>query len=91
MHPSEHKKNQFCMYLSGAATPFPYIYDAISEQILLLILKARKLNEDTEFSKWFSEQHQALTELRSLSKEIKKYSIITIFYLFFMNKKRTAS
>lgn len=52
MHPSEHKRNQFSMYLSGAATPFPYIYDAISEQILLLILKARKLNEDTEFSKW---------------------------------------
>ncbi|HBS7417781.1 TPA: hypothetical protein MAQ77_004693 [Klebsiella pneumoniae] len=87
MHPSEHKRNQFSMYLSGAATPFPYIYDAISEQILLLILKARKLNEDTEFSKWFSEQHQALTELRSLSNEIRKIFNYNNYLPYFYEQK----
>ncbi|MCL6381553.1 hypothetical protein [Pectobacterium parmentieri] len=70
MNPSEHNKHLFCTFLSGAVTPFPNIYDAISEQILLLILKARQLNEDTEFSKWFAEQHQVLTKLRAQSDKI---------------------
>lgn len=72
MHLSEHNKYLFCMFLSGAATPFPNIYDAISEQLLLLILKARQLNEDTEFSKWFAEQHQVLTKLRAQNSNIEK-------------------
>ncbi|MGS6397835.1 hypothetical protein ACVGXU_05990, partial [Enterobacter hormaechei] len=70
MHHSEHNKSLFCTFLSGAVNPFPNIYDAISEQILLLILKARQLNEDTEFSKWFDEQHKVLTKLRAQSNKI---------------------
>ncbi|EOI1366797.1 hypothetical protein ACMGN5_000092 [Serratia marcescens] len=72
MHLSEHNKNMFITFLSGAATPFPYIYDAVSEQLLLLILKARQLNEDPEYSKWFAEQHQVLTMLQAQSEKIKK-------------------
>lgn len=72
MRLSDHYKNLFCTLLSGAATPFPSIYDAVSEQILLLILKARQLNEDPEFSKWFAEQHLVLTKLQAKSKKIRK-------------------
>ena len=72
MHLSDHNKNLFCTLLSGAATPFPSIYDAVSEQILLLILKARQLNEDPEFSKWFAEQHLVLTKLRAQSEKIRE-------------------
>ncbi|MEQ4510157.1 MAG: hypothetical protein ABN480_06085 [Dickeya sp.] len=70
MYPSEHNRYLFRTFLSGAATPFPDIYDAISEQILLLIFKARQLNENTEFRKWFAEQHQVLTKLRAQSDKI---------------------
>ncbi|WP_287848335.1 hypothetical protein [Aeromonas sp.] len=72
MRLSDHNKDLFCTLLSGAATPFPNIYDAVSEQILLLILKARQLNEDPEFSKWFAEQHLVLTKLQAKSKKIRK-------------------
>ncbi|MDI7241114.1 hypothetical protein QML68_15975 [Providencia huaxiensis] len=65
MHPFRHSRHLFRTFLSGTDTPFPNIYDAVSEQILLLILKARQLNENTEFSKWFAEQHQVLTKLRA--------------------------
>lgn len=70
MHPFIHSRHLFRTFLSGTDTPFPNIYDAISEQILLLILKARQLNENTEFSKWFAEQHQVLTKLRAQSVKI---------------------
>ncbi|HGN1205859.1 TPA: hypothetical protein ACKRPP_001289 [Proteus mirabilis] len=70
LHPFRHSRHLFRTYLSGSDTPFPNIYDAISEQILLLILKARQLNENTEFSKWFAEQHKVLTKLRAQSDEI---------------------
>ncbi|WP_224558061.1 hypothetical protein [Pectobacterium versatile] len=72
MHLSEHKKNIFCTLLSGAISPFPIIYDAVSEQVLLLILKARQLNKDPKFSQWFAEQHMVLTKLRALSKKIEE-------------------
>lgn len=70
MHLSEHDKNLFCTLLSGEATPFPNIFDGVSEQILLLILKARQLNENTEFRKWFAEQHQVLRKLQARSDKI---------------------
>lgn len=72
MHLSEHNKNLFITFLSGTAAPFPHIYDAVSEQLLLLILKARQLNEDPEYSKWFAEQHQVLTMLQAQSEKISK-------------------
>lgn len=72
MHLSDHNKNLFCTFLSGATSPFPHIYDAVSEQILLLIFKARQLNEDPEFSKWFAEQHRVLLKLQAQSEKIHK-------------------
>ncbi|CAM6558761.1 hypothetical protein KQ284_11970 [Klebsiella pneumoniae] len=72
MHLPEHNKNMFITFLSGTTTPFPHIYDAVSEQLLLLILKARQLNEDPEYSKWFAEQHQVLTMLQAQSEKINK-------------------
>ncbi|MFW9764901.1 hypothetical protein V3H19_10940 [Vibrio parahaemolyticus] len=72
MHDYEHNKHLSHKFLSGANAPFPNIYDAISEQILLLIFKARQLNEHTEFRKWFAEQHQVLTKLRAQSDKINK-------------------
>ncbi len=65
-------QNLFRTFLSGAAVPFPNIYDAVSEQLLLLILKARQLNEEPEYSKWFDEQHQVLTMLQAQSEKINK-------------------
>lgn len=75
MHTFEYNKHLFRTFLSGANTPFPNIYDAISEQILLLILKARQLNENTEFNKWFVQQHQILTKLRAQSNKINEIYI----------------
>jgi len=88
MHHSEHYKSLFCTFLSGAANPFPNIYDAISEQILLLILKARQLNEDTEFSKWFDEQHKVLTKLRAQSNKINKIYSQNTYELNFKEQKQ---
>lgn len=70
MHLSEHDKNLFITCLSGTAAPFPHIYDAVSEQLLLLILKARQLNENPDYSNWFAEQHRVLAKLRALSGKI---------------------
>lgn len=72
MHSSEYNKHLFRTFLSGVVSPFPNIYDAISEQILLLIFKARQLNENPEFRKWFTEQHRVLTELRAKSDDLNK-------------------
>ncbi|MGX9308632.1 hypothetical protein [Pantoea ananatis] len=87
MHISEHKKNIFCTLLSGAISPFPIIYDAVSEQVLLLILKARQLNRDPEFSPWFAEQHIVLTKLRGLSNKIEKIYPTNNYILGFENEK----
>ncbi|EHR0228945.1 hypothetical protein KS670_004555 [Vibrio parahaemolyticus] len=72
MPPYEYDNPLFRTFLSGLASPFPNIYDAISEQILLLIFKARQLNEHSEFRKWFDEQHQVLTKLRDQSDIIRE-------------------
>ena len=88
MHLSEHNKNMFITFLSGAATPFPHIYDAVSEQLLLLILKARQLNEDPEYSKWFAEQHEVLTRLQAQSDKINKIYAQKSFALSFKEPKQ---
>lgn len=67
---SAHQKQIFRAFLSGTRSPFPHIYDAVSEQILLLIFKARQLNENTRYSDWFAEQHRVLGKLRTKSKKI---------------------
>lgn len=88
MHLSEHNKNMFLTFLSGVATPFPHIYDAVSEQLLLLILKARQLNEDPEYSKWFAEQHQVLTMLQAQSEKISKIYTQNSLVLSFKEPKQ---
>ncbi|MFV8905838.1 hypothetical protein [Serratia fonticola] len=69
---SDHQKKVLRAFLSGTRSPFPYIYDAVSEQILLLIFKARQLNEVPEYRNWFVEQHQVLGKLRAQSDKINK-------------------
>lgn len=43
------QKYQYDRVLSGELHPFPGIYEAVSEQILLLIFKARQLYQDPEY------------------------------------------
>lgn len=52
------QQNQYYRILSGESRPFPGIYEAISEQLLLLIFKARQLYQAPEYRPWFEEQHQ---------------------------------
>ncbi|MCV8079400.1 hypothetical protein ODR13_27440, partial [Escherichia coli] len=51
--------------LSGESHPFPGIYEAVSEQLLLLIFKARQLYQNPEYRPWFEEQHRVLSALRA--------------------------
>ena len=55
------QKYQYDRVLSGELHPFPGIYEAVSEQILLLIFKARQLYQDPEYRPWFEEQHRVLS------------------------------
>ena len=48
--------------------PFPHIHEAVSEQLLLLIFKARRLYLDPEYRPWFDEQHRILSALRANTK-----------------------
>ena len=59
------QNHQYYRILSGESRPFPSIYEAVSEQILLLIFKARQLYQDPEYRPWFEEQHQVLSSLRT--------------------------
>ncbi|EFN1751903.1 hypothetical protein ABUZ04_002729 [Escherichia coli] len=59
------QQNQYYRILSGESRPFPGIYEAISEQLLLLIFKARQLYQAPEYRPWFEEQHQVLSSLRT--------------------------
>lgn len=59
------QKYQYDRVLSGELHPFPGIYEAVSEQILLLIFKARQLYQDPEYRPWFEEQHRVLSALRA--------------------------
>lgn len=43
------QQNQYYRILSGESRPFPGIYEAVSEQLLLLIFKARQLYQDPEY------------------------------------------
>lgn len=70
MQVNEPGGSHFFTLLSGLSSPFPNIYDAISEQLLLLLFKARQLNEHPEYRKWFEEQHQVLAKLRLQSNKI---------------------
>ncbi|HFU9283033.1 TPA: hypothetical protein ACIX8W_005205, partial [Escherichia coli] len=54
--------------LSGTSMPFPHIHEAVSEQLLLLIFKARRLYLDPEYRPWFDEQHRILSALRANTK-----------------------
>ncbi|CAI1688919.1 hypothetical protein [Serratia proteamaculans] len=67
---SDYQKQLFRAFLSGTRSPFPGIYDAVSEQLLLLIFKARQLNAFPEYSNWFAEQHRVLAKLRTQSDKI---------------------
>lgn len=67
---SDHQKQVFRTFLSGERHPFPDIYDAISEQILLLIFKARHLYTLPECRHWFEEQHRVITALQDQSAKI---------------------
>ncbi|EFE1346830.1 hypothetical protein CJV58_005477, partial [Escherichia coli] len=58
------QQNQYYRILSGESRPFPGIYEAVSEQLLLLIFKARQLYQDPEYRPWFEEQHKVLLALR---------------------------
>ncbi|WP_312985001.1 hypothetical protein [Atlantibacter sp.] len=49
--------------LSADRPPFAEIYDAISEQLLLLMFKARQLGQDPDWHGWFAEQHRLLAIL----------------------------
>jgi len=69
---SEYQKQRFRTVLSGTESPFPNIYDAVSEQLLLLIFKARQLNQVPEYSDWFAEQHEVLVRLRTQHNKIKE-------------------
>lgn len=72
MSHSKQQKHEHISILSGNQTLFPEIYDAISEQVLLLIFKARQLYMTPEYRAWFTEQHQVLGCLCKQSDKIKK-------------------
>ncbi|HGC5971377.1 TPA: hypothetical protein ACI0Y0_005717, partial [Klebsiella pneumoniae] len=59
------QKYQYDRVLSGESHPFPGIYEAVSEQLLLLIFKARQLYQNPEYRPWFEEQHRVLSALRA--------------------------
>ncbi|EFA4517977.1 hypothetical protein AAG720_003392 [Escherichia coli] len=58
------QNHQYYRILSGESRPFPGIYEAVSEQLLLLIFKARQLYHDPKYRPWFEEQHRVLKALR---------------------------
>ncbi len=68
----EHLTQQISTLFSGELSPFPDIYDAVSEQVLLLIFKARHLYQHPDYGRWFVEQHQVLGELCAKSEHIGK-------------------
>lgn len=51
---------ELALTLTADRPPFAEIYDAVSEQLLLLIFKARKLALDPAWHGWFAEQHRLL-------------------------------
>lgn len=67
---SDHQKQVFRDFLSGDRLPFADIYEAISEQLLLLIFKARHLYTLADYRHWFEEQHRVLTALQAQSAKI---------------------
>lgn len=67
---SPQQKHQLSDFLSGAIRTFPDIFEAVSEQILLLIFKARQLSLDEKNLAWFSEQHRVLNALCDLKETI---------------------
>ena len=68
----EHLTQQISTLFSGKLSPFPDIYDAVSEQVLLLIFKARQLYQHPDYGRWFVEQHQVLDKLCAKSEHIGK-------------------
>ncbi|EOG2428811.1 hypothetical protein ACK8Q8_002752 [Proteus mirabilis] len=67
---SEYEKKIFTDTLLDKSSPFPEIYDAISEQVLLLIFKSRQLSQNPEYKDWFEKQHVVLNELCAQSNKI---------------------
>ena len=59
------QKYQYDRVLSGELHPFPGIYEAVSEQILLLILKHVNYIRIQNIAPWFEEQHRVLSALRA--------------------------
>lgn len=53
------------VFYPANSTHSPGIYEAVSEQILLLIFKARQLYQDPEYRPRFEEQHRVLSALRA--------------------------
>ncbi|MCG7584328.1 hypothetical protein [Photobacterium sp. OFAV2-7] len=60
---SENDKRWLKDYLTGERPPFEPIYEAVSEQVLLLIFTARALYKNQAYSAWFDEQERLLTAL----------------------------
>lgn len=67
-----YSKKIYQAYLSDEKSVFPNIYEAVSEQILLLIFKARQLNLHPVYNNWFAEQHLVLNKLRTQKDKIKE-------------------
>ena len=67
---SAHQKQILGKLLTGDTHPFPELFEAVSEQILLLIMKTRQLCLRKEYLLWFQEQHRMLTALQERSDKI---------------------
>lgn len=81
-----YNKKKYGDFLSGRISPFSGIYDAVSEQVLLLVFKARQLNEDEVYRQWFAEQHSILNKLLAQSDKIN--NILKCGRLSYLNKEK---
>lgn len=56
-------------FMRGEKRPFSELYDAVSEQVMLLLLKTRQLCQQGH-QQWFAEQHRLFCALCAKSEEI---------------------